>query len=384
MKEPIIENKTRDFKGVWITKELYKTRELSWTEKILWIEIYYLDNDNGCFASNSYFSKFLGVSKVTVSTGISKLIKLNLVEKISFDGRKRIIKALPENLNILKSCLKENLKSASKKTLNIIIKNKDTFTKVKDIKEFSHENSNSSKNSSSRTNAIKNHIQSKKNKSSKQPPSKDILYLFSQYRVVKHKIGTASYTNACEELKKKFKTHTKEEILAVFSTYETSYNDRDLRPKINNGNKLSLVNLLNNKWGKQFDWFKYFLENSYEDIKDSRLGDKILEDKHPELTFKVANAYASTFLGRDTYYLDNKKQNGQHNKFILAADKVQNVTSINEKTHVLGKEDNVIDLLMGAVEWEIEQTGWIVSPGRLCSEHCWKELLPKWIEKVLD
>ena len=86
--------KDRNFLGVWVPKNVYLNKQLSWSEKILLVEIESLDNENGCFASNDYFADFLDVTKTTVSVAISKLKKLGFVEQVSFDGRKRVLKVI--------------------------------------------------------------------------------------------------------------------------------------------------------------------------------------------------------------------------------------------------------------------------------------------------
>lgn len=87
---------TRDFKGVWIPKEIYLAEDLCLTEKILLVEIDSLDNENGCFATNEHFSKFLGVSKDRVSKMISNLARKGLVsvELIYKSGSKQIEKRI--------------------------------------------------------------------------------------------------------------------------------------------------------------------------------------------------------------------------------------------------------------------------------------------------
>lgn len=84
----------RDFKGVWIPKEIYLDKDLDATEKILYSEISSLDKDesDGCWASNEYLANFCGCSKTKVSNGISKLIKKGYIHVAKFDGRKRWIK----------------------------------------------------------------------------------------------------------------------------------------------------------------------------------------------------------------------------------------------------------------------------------------------------
>ena len=63
----------RDFKGVWIPKEVWLDDKLNWMEKLFLVEIDSLDNENGCFASNKYFGAFFGLSVSRVSEIISSL-----------------------------------------------------------------------------------------------------------------------------------------------------------------------------------------------------------------------------------------------------------------------------------------------------------------------
>lgn len=107
-------NEKRQFLGIWIPKDIYLNNDLSWTDKILVIEILSLDNERGCFASNDYFAEFLGVTKTTISTSISKLKELGFIEQISFDGRTRILKAVYKKIEKpptrkLKGRVQENL-----------------------------------------------------------------------------------------------------------------------------------------------------------------------------------------------------------------------------------------------------------------------------------
>lgn len=83
----------RDFKGIWIPKEIYLSKELNWTDKILLIEIDSLDTEEHCFAGNEYFAKFLGINERRVRASISKLKKLGYIEQIKFDGRTRWLKS---------------------------------------------------------------------------------------------------------------------------------------------------------------------------------------------------------------------------------------------------------------------------------------------------
>ena len=87
----------RDFKGVWIPKEIWLNTELSITDKVLLAEIDSLDNENHCTASNEYFSEFFKVSVPTISRSIKKLKDLGFIETKMVNsnmGSYRIIKVI--------------------------------------------------------------------------------------------------------------------------------------------------------------------------------------------------------------------------------------------------------------------------------------------------
>jgi len=86
----------RNFKGVWIPKEIWLAKELGWSEKVLLVEIDSLDGENGCFASNEYLADFFKLSKDRISKMISSLrdkgyITVQLVYK---EGTKQIDKRI--------------------------------------------------------------------------------------------------------------------------------------------------------------------------------------------------------------------------------------------------------------------------------------------------
>lgn len=56
----------RDFKGIWIPKEIWLNTHLTMNEKLFLVEIDSLDNEKGCFASNDYFAEFLAYLKTGV------------------------------------------------------------------------------------------------------------------------------------------------------------------------------------------------------------------------------------------------------------------------------------------------------------------------------
>lgn len=81
----------RDFKGIWIPKEVWLSKDLSLQEKIILVEINSLDGENGCFASNDYFSEFFGYSKRRMIDIINSLEKKGYITKKLFYKGKSVI-----------------------------------------------------------------------------------------------------------------------------------------------------------------------------------------------------------------------------------------------------------------------------------------------------
>jgi hypothetical protein len=65
----------RDFKGVWIPKDIWMDESLTVMEKMLLVEVDSLCGEKGCWASNQHLAAFLHVSKDRVSKLISGLVK---------------------------------------------------------------------------------------------------------------------------------------------------------------------------------------------------------------------------------------------------------------------------------------------------------------------
>lgn len=84
----------RDFKGIWIPKEIWLNNELSMIEKVIYAEIDSLDNENHCTAGNEYFAEFCNCSVSAVTKAIKHLKDLNLVQELAFDGRHRKLRVV--------------------------------------------------------------------------------------------------------------------------------------------------------------------------------------------------------------------------------------------------------------------------------------------------
>ncbi|SRR6266511_3303677 len=83
-----MERLPRDFKGVWIPKEIWLSGELSLLEKVLFVEIHSLDNERGCYASNRHFAEFFGISERQIRTYIGSLRDKGFIT-VSIQNRKR-------------------------------------------------------------------------------------------------------------------------------------------------------------------------------------------------------------------------------------------------------------------------------------------------------
>lgn len=80
-------------KGIWIPIEIWKDKNLTWNEKILFLEIdSYTSREQDCFFSNEYISDLLGISETNANKTLSSLINKGYVIKTKFDGRRRYVK----------------------------------------------------------------------------------------------------------------------------------------------------------------------------------------------------------------------------------------------------------------------------------------------------
>jgi hypothetical protein len=89
----------RDFKGVWIPKEIWIDTELTWMEKLLLVEINSLDNQEGCYASNQYFADFFNLSTSRISEIVNALVeKKYITSKLIYEGLQVKMRVLKTSL----------------------------------------------------------------------------------------------------------------------------------------------------------------------------------------------------------------------------------------------------------------------------------------------
>lgn len=133
-------NDNRDFKGVWIPKEVWLDTRLNALDKVILMEIDNLDQgEKGCYASNEHLAEFCQCSKTKVSTAISKLIECGYLYIQNFDGRKRELKSRLSNFE------RQNIKNCNADIQNLkesnTYRNTNNNTNSK-LKESNKENNN--------------------------------------------------------------------------------------------------------------------------------------------------------------------------------------------------------------------------------------------------
>lgn len=96
----------RDFKGIWIPKEVWLNKDLKLIEKLFLVEIDSLDNETGCWASNKYFGEFFKISKGRCSQIINSLEQKGFILiKYEYEGKEiksrtiRVVKKLNRVFN---------------------------------------------------------------------------------------------------------------------------------------------------------------------------------------------------------------------------------------------------------------------------------------------
>ena len=137
----------RDFRGIWIPRHIWLSKDLSTNEKILLAEIDSLGgSSDGCFASNQYFANFFDLSKDRISRLVSGLKNKGYitVELIYKEGTcevdKRIIKLNPysyfyQGVQNHQGGIGENTKDI---TNNYNINNNNKTSKKRTTKEVRH------------------------------------------------------------------------------------------------------------------------------------------------------------------------------------------------------------------------------------------------------
>lgn len=82
------------FTGVWIPASIFQTPTISITAKVVYGVLESLDNEGGCFASNAYLSKHLGLEVRQVQTLLADLETAGLIKRSEDPNGRRIIRTI--------------------------------------------------------------------------------------------------------------------------------------------------------------------------------------------------------------------------------------------------------------------------------------------------
>lgn len=98
------ENVQREFKGIWIPREVWLDSRLNALDKVIFAEIdSFSSSGKVCFQNNATIAEFCQCSESKVSKTVSKLIDLGYIRCVSFDGRKRYLQSCLVNFTTLDS-----------------------------------------------------------------------------------------------------------------------------------------------------------------------------------------------------------------------------------------------------------------------------------------
>ena len=97
------------FTGVWIPAGVFQLKTISLTAKVVYGVVEALDGDDGCFASNAYLSRHLGLEERQIRNILQELDEANLITRVDVGGR-RVINtvektAIVNALGEAKNCL---------------------------------------------------------------------------------------------------------------------------------------------------------------------------------------------------------------------------------------------------------------------------------------
>lgn len=406
------EKNERDFKGVWIKKELYLTKDLSWTEKILYTEIDSLNKEKGCYAGNEHFADFLNVKTSTVSNAISKLKSFGLVRLENFDGRKRILRSCPEGIGKLRSRVlkigRQGFKNHTQKnTSTNTLKEGSSISLRKDIEkgkpEFPDQTSNSPNPSARPTlETASSEIPVKGNNR----PTKDDGILPRKKLPAKH----LAYENASDEARSlvedwnelpttpAHKKGSKIVMRALHALDETLLKDHT--PKVIFRTMLDFSNMQKDAESyrvpaKKVNIDDFFIGNGYLNGRRERRGEPVeptwfqklvlpgsfakylrREDSNPEVTEEFRYRYRRHVLADQGVAFGPRRElqfreaSRQLVKFMKRGRLEKFLDKVDYRDYVRCLLDALIDKYKKVTEIEV---------GHLCSDYTWNEVFPKFI-----
>ena len=126
----------KEFKGIWLPKEVIKNTNLNDKEKMIYAMILSLSKNQECTVTNAYISKIFNITTIQVSRVINSLkkkgfINVNLIYKQnSKEIQKRVI--IPINIDV------NTYKQISSRPVNIDVKDILNNNKIYDNKKWKY------------------------------------------------------------------------------------------------------------------------------------------------------------------------------------------------------------------------------------------------------
>jgi len=125
-----MEQAPRDFKGVWIPKEIWLSDQLSLMEKVLFVEIQSLDNERGCYASNKYLADFFGLHPRRIAAHIASLKSKGFIFVTVHNQNERTIKVVGKYARVPDTEVRKLQRERSKLIHRMSIASRGGMTKM--------------------------------------------------------------------------------------------------------------------------------------------------------------------------------------------------------------------------------------------------------------
>lgn len=126
-KFPSSETHQKHCRSVTIPIEIWEAPGLNWMQRCLWGEIHVLNGPDGCFASNEYLAKKMGVNEQNLRKALAKLKQLELIYQESFDGRKRVLRTrYPQHPNDPKKTGRNHNENTNNENVTESFENEET------------------------------------------------------------------------------------------------------------------------------------------------------------------------------------------------------------------------------------------------------------------
>ena len=364
-----MDTKIRKFNGVWISRDMYLSKEITWNEKALLLEIGSLYSCTGCVENNEYFAEFLGIPVTNVGKMITRLEDLGFIVIIHTNGKR--------NLQF-GSMIEDSINVETPTNPNLI---NSPPCDIVDDGEFEIgvdeeiDSGTKSKKSSKRSKSAGSEI--------KIPVEKlgSINDVFDFWNSFKKSSGWKYHLNLSYDMKvailDALNDYSVEDICSAISNFHTALMGEEYFWSC----AWSLATFLSKRdWnGKRAPkkWWRFLSNNfildnyaiSYVNKKPEQVQST---DKYPQITEKMVTMY-SNLIESPEY----KPNFSQLEKFIEASEKMVDFFSTKEI-----RSENWIKYLSTCLRKNYISRGDAIHPGNLSNQTTWDILMPQLISEL--